>query len=349
MSERSVTKVKQSSSLEEGTLPCHSAMLAHNPCIESLNHGKLLDDDLPYGYKSSSPQMEVLPFSFKKLGPDSEPSKSFSCTSHPQDRKFSRSSTFCTSQFSSSSIISEAPFISKLPFFPQLPKIEKPVTSVHASSSPLVVSGDVSILDNESDYSDVMMDFPSLSQDVSEGSFHGENYANNCTPFNEQLELQVLSEELGIVITCSEESPHLDEIYDKPQMFSQCPQINQPSIPSDDVQVHLHPLTSALANKQRLRWTLELHERFVEAVKKLDGAEKATPKGVLKLMDVEGLTIYHVKSHLQIIVNCRSTDLRNIFQRQKKVLKRRGFLFQKERKHLRLAMRVIQASSGTCK
>ncbi|WCJ19007.1 Myb family transcription factor PHL5 [Euphorbia peplus] len=58
---------------------------------------------------------------------------------------------------------------------------------------------------------------------------------------------------------------------------------------------------AAMACKTRIKWTGDLHKLFVECVDRLGGAEKATPKLILKLMgvQVQGLTIFHIKSHLQ--------------------------------------------------
>ncbi|KAL8535777.1 hypothetical protein ACS0TY_011425 [Phlomoides rotata] len=60
----------------------------------------------------------------------------------------------------------------------------------------------------------------------------------------------------------------------------------------------------------RLRWTPDLHRCFVHAIDRLGGQHKATPKLVLQMMDVRGLTISHVKSHLQMYRSMRSEGTR---------------------------------------
>ncbi|CAL2230569.1 unnamed protein product [Prunus armeniaca] len=51
--------------------------------------------------------------------------------------------------------------------------------------------------------------------------------------------------------------------------------------------------------KPGLKWTAELHQRFVEAVNQLGGADKVTLKSLMRVTGIHGLTLYHLKSHLQ--------------------------------------------------
>ncbi|KAM3325779.1 myb family transcription factor PHL7 [Capsicum chacoense] len=72
-----------------------------------------------------------------------------------------------------------------------------------------------------------------------------------------------------------------------PEKFRELPSSNMASNRSD------------CSSKERLKWTQELHDLFEKAVSQLGGPERATPKGILKVMGIPGLTIFHVKSHLQ--------------------------------------------------
>ncbi|CAE5960278.1 unnamed protein product [Arabidopsis arenosa] len=105
------------------------------------------------------------------------------------------------------------------------------------------------------------------------------------------MELQFLSDELQLAITDRAETPRLDDIY----------QVNhgQNCVPAAMFVTTEPSPGSAVNHRLIMRWSPELQERFLEAVNKLEGPEKATPKAVMKLMNVESLTIYQVKSHLQ--------------------------------------------------
>uniref|UniRef100_A0A453SY61 HTH myb-type domain-containing protein n=1 Tax=Aegilops tauschii subsp. strangulata TaxID=200361 RepID=A0A453SY61_AEGTS len=54
------------------------------------------------------------------------------------------------------------------------------------------------------------------------------------------------------------------------------------------------------SDEPRMRWTEELHRQFIEAVDCLGGQDEATPKRILQLMGAKGVSISHVKSHLQM-------------------------------------------------
>lgn len=205
-------------------------------------------------------------------------------------QSFSRSSLFCTSLYQSSSSSSETTRqLGNLPFLP-------PPTPAHSISAVDLSANDDE--DGGGDESEAMMkDFLNLDDDEPQT-------CRTTLALTEQLELQYLSDELDLAITDHGEYPGVDEIYETYQPSSE-PSMKLVRCESarsvgECVSDHPSPGTAGgSGHKQRMRWTPALHERFVEAVNMLDGAENATPKSVMKAMNVEGLTIYHVKSHLQ--------------------------------------------------
>nr|GME02859.1 transcription factor HHO5 [Ipomoea batatas] len=82
--------------------------------------------------------------------------------------------------------------------------------------------------------------------------------------------------------------------------------LSSPSVPPSAAvyRTSYHPHSSKTMNKQEQRkqrrcWSPELHQRFVDALDKLGGAQAATPKQIREIMNVDGLTNDEVKSHLQ--------------------------------------------------
>ncbi|XP_021300714.1 putative Myb family transcription factor At1g14600 [Herrania umbratica] len=69
----------------------------------------------------------------------------------------------------------------------------------------------------------------------------------------------------------------------------------------------------------RLRWTPDLHLSFVHAVERLGGQERATPKLVLQMMNIRGLSIAHVKSHLQMYRSKKLDKLGQVVSQTSKV------------------------------
>lgn len=221
MSRHSLITIKHSRSPKGTNDSCHPSQMSvhlnsHQNCEKSLG-GSLAStrsDDIRTQLLNSSSFHEDLSLGLHKSNLESYPGSNYSSVGHPQysEHVHSQSSTFCTSLFSSSSINSDScRKLSQLPFLPHPPKCEQQNSAVLSSNSPLLFSGDINVACGEDEHTDDMVkDFLNLPGDASDGNFQRDNYGSDGLPLNEQIELQLLSEQLGIAITDNGESPCLD-------------------------------------------------------------------------------------------------------------------------------------------
>ncbi|KAF3966770.1 hypothetical protein CMV_009161 [Castanea mollissima] len=231
-----------------------------------------------------------------------------SCIQNPKST-YAPSSMFCTSlHFSSSTSPETSRYLGNQPFLPNPPNYNGCPPAVNSPKPSLLSGGGENGRCGKETSFDLMKGFEyNIPGQCSDGIFWGENYASDSLTLSQQLELQNLSEELNMAINDTRDNPRLDEIYESPQISqiaitdlqdskNDCPSVMRMNDQNNSKQEFPEAI---VAHKARIRWTPELHEHFLDAVNKLGGPENATPKSILKLMNAEGLNIYHIKSHLQ--------------------------------------------------